>query len=360
MAETGIAILTPVFNDWDSLNILIEELEAALRDERGPISLVVVDDGSDRLAPSFEAARKVISDITIIRLVTNQGHQGALAIGLCHILKNMRCNHLVVMDCDGEDRPHDVPGLLRAARAAPDSVVVASRAQRSEGAVFKAFYSLYRLVFALLVGRKISFGNFTVLPFGLLHKLAYRAELWSHFAASIVRVRLPLVEHATTRGTRYRGKSSMNVATLVVHGLSAINVFAEAAIARILIACLLVLGAAVSGILIVVFLRLATTLAIPGWATTVVGILSLFLVQVAAIGLFAIFTALSFKKITPSLPFEQFERLISEATVVAGPGSGSSDRVARELHRARRQGDQPAAVFEQFERLVRDVMVLRR
>jgi len=49
----------------------------------------------------------------------------------------------------------------------------------------------------------------------------------------------------------------------------------------------------------------------------VVGILSLFLVQVAAIGLFAIFTALSFKKITPSLPCEQFERLISDVTVTA-------------------------------------------
>lgn len=317
MPEADIAILTPVFNDWDSLGILIAELETALGSERGPISLVVVDDGSDQPAPSFEAPRKVLSDITVIRLVTNQGHQGALAVGLCHIFKNMRCNHVVVMDCDGEDRPQDIPELLRAARAAPQSVVVASRAQRSEGALFRAFYALYRFVFALLVGRKISFGNFSVLPFGLLHKLAYRAELWSHFAASIVRLRFPLVECDTKRGTRYRGKSSMNMATLVVHGLSAINVFAEAAIARILIACLLMLGTAVAGILVVVALRFGTTLAIPGWATTVVGILSLFLVQVAAIGLFAIFSALSFKKLTPSLPCEQFERLISDVTVTA-------------------------------------------
>jgi polyisoprenyl-phosphate glycosyltransferase len=317
MPEADVAILTPVFNDWDSLSILIEELDTALSGERGPISLVVVDDGSDRPAPSFEAPRKVISDITVIRLVTNQGHQGAIAVGLCHIFKQMRCNHVVVMDSDGEDRPQDIPELLRAAREAPDSVVVASRAQRSEGMLFRAFYVLYRLVFALLVGRKISFGNFTVLPFGLLHRLAYRAELWSHFAASIVRLRFPLVECATRRGTRYRGKSSMNVATLVVHGLSAINVFAESAIARILIACLLMLGGAVSGILVVLALRFGTALAIPGWATTAVGILSLFLVQVAAIGLFAIFTALSFKKITPSLPCEQFERLISDVTVTA-------------------------------------------
>jgi hypothetical protein len=317
MPEADIAILTPVFNDWDSLGILVAELDTALCGERGPISLVVVDDGSDQPAPSFEGPRKVISDITVIRLVTNQGHQGAIAVGLCHIFKHMRCNHVVVMDSDGEDRPQDVPDLLRAARAAPHSVVVASRAERSEGAVFRVFYALYRLLFAILVGRKISFGNFTVLPFGLLHKLAYRAELWSHFAASIVRLRLPLVECATRRGTRYRGKSSMNVATLVVHGLSAINVFAEAAIARILIACLLMLGAAVAGILVVVALRFGTTLAIPGWATTVVGILSLFLGQVAAIGLFAIFTALSFKKITPSLPCEQFERLISDVSVTA-------------------------------------------
>src|SRR5512142_801648 len=117
--DADIVILTPVFNDWESLSILIEELEAALRDEHGPISLVVVDDGSDRAAPPVQALRRTLSDITIIRLVTNQGHQGALAVGLCHIFKNMRCKHVVVMDCDGEDRPQDIPELLRAARAAP-------------------------------------------------------------------------------------------------------------------------------------------------------------------------------------------------------------------------------------------------
>src|ERR1051326_4752872 len=78
IAQADIAILTHVFNDWESLGILIAELDTALGGERGPISLVVVDDGSDQPAPSFEAPRKVISDITVIRLVTNQGHQGAL------------------------------------------------------------------------------------------------------------------------------------------------------------------------------------------------------------------------------------------------------------------------------------------
>jgi len=35
LPEADIAILTPVFNDWDSLAVLIDELETALRDEPG-------------------------------------------------------------------------------------------------------------------------------------------------------------------------------------------------------------------------------------------------------------------------------------------------------------------------------------
>jgi polyisoprenyl-phosphate glycosyltransferase len=315
-AASNILILTPVFNDWESLAQLLVKIDEALARDGRAASVIVVDDGSSQPAPEHGLIPgRRIKDLTLIRLVSNQGHQSAIATGLAYIFKHRSCAHIVIMDCDGEDRPEDLPDLIDAAVRVPGSVVVASRARRSEGRLFATFYVLFKALFRVLTGHVISFGNYCVIPCHLLEAIVYRPELWSHIPALLIKLKLPIIYWPTARGTRYRGRSSMNVVSLILHGLNAINVFADQAVARILIACLFALAAATCGVLAVVAIRLGTTLAIPGWATNVFGILVLFMIQIAAIGLFAVFTLLSLRKITPSLPIEQFERWIKAATV---------------------------------------------
>jgi polyisoprenyl-phosphate glycosyltransferase len=64
-----------------------------------------------------------------------------------------------VMDSDGEDRVSSIPALLESLTTHTD-VAVALRAGRRERQRFQMFYRCYRLIFKLLTGRNIEFGNF--------------------------------------------------------------------------------------------------------------------------------------------------------------------------------------------------------
>ena len=50
----------------------------------------------------------------VLHLRSNQGHQRAIALGLYHLHEFTDAEAVVVMDGDGEDRPEDLPELLRA------------------------------------------------------------------------------------------------------------------------------------------------------------------------------------------------------------------------------------------------------
>ena len=107
------------------------------------------------------------------------------------------------MDADGEDDPACVPALLDAVRqSSSPHVIFGGRSKRSEGPLFSIFYALYRLLFRLMTGRSIQFGNFCAVPAPLLPKIVALSEIWNHFAAGVVRARIPYEVVRFPRGKR--------------------------------------------------------------------------------------------------------------------------------------------------------------
>lgn len=203
------------------------------------------------------------------------------------------------MDAGGEDRPQDVKPLLEQAMACPGAIVVAHRAQRSEGPVFRAAYVLYKLKFRFLTGKVIDFGNFSVLPIAAVRRLVYMPECWNHLAATLVKSRLPLVRVPTARGNRYAGSSQMNLVSLVVHGFSAFSVFIETAITRLLLFFGGISVVAIAVALVAVVLRFGTDLAIPGWATNVFGLSMVLFFQSLTLAAVILFSVLSSRSTVP-------------------------------------------------------------
>ena len=185
------------------------------------------------------------------------------------------------MHSDGEDRPEDVPKLLARHAASPGSVILAQRSRRSESALFKASLAVYKLLFRVLVGRVIDFGNFSLLPITAVQRLCHTSDLWNNLPAAVMRSRMPYELVPTDRGRRYVGKSKMNWMGLVIHGLSALSVFADVILVRLLATAAAISGIALIGIAVAIVIRIATDLAVPGWTTTVVGIFLIVLVQMA-------------------------------------------------------------------------------
>ena len=283
--QTDLIVLMPVYNDWHAASLLLADLDRVLAEARLSAHVVLVDDGSTVPPTSLESVGtfRAIARADILGLRRNLGHQRAIAIALAWVAENVAPGPVVVMDGDGEDAPSDVPRLLaRSRETGGHAVVFAERIRRSEGLVFKAFYHLYRIWHLWLTGIPVRVGNFSLIPASQLRRLVVVSELWNHYAAAVFKARLPREFVPTVRAHRLSGKSQMNFVALVGHGLSALSVHAEIIGVRLLMLSLTIVTVTVVLLVAVVAIRLGTTLAIPGWATTAFGILLVLLFQATA------------------------------------------------------------------------------
>jgi len=149
MKQTHISIVAPTFNDWASLARLIKDIDTLPELAGFYFNILAVDDGSNErnFSPIVASRYSRIQSIKAVELACNLGHQRAIAIGLVQALKTQDAGCIIVMDSDGEDRPQDIKKLVDHWRAAPNSIVCAQRARRSESVGFKMFYAIYKLAF---------------------------------------------------------------------------------------------------------------------------------------------------------------------------------------------------------------------
>ena len=314
------AIVIPIFNDWVSVGALLTAIdnEPSLPDLT--FHVILIDDGSvaaDR--PSFDpGSYRRIRQVEILNLVCNLGHQRAIAVGLVAAAELPHIAGVVVMDGDGEDRPEDIKILLQKAADRPGHIVCARRRKRSESRLFRISYWAYKGLFHALTGKVIDFGNICVIPRPVLNNVIHNPATWNHLAASILRSRIPVVGADTIRGSRFAGESKMNFVSLILHGMSAISVYAELVMVRIVLATLGIAGLTAIGMAIVASVRFFTSYAVPGWASTVFGSLTIILLQslvFATVAAFMLLNARSTKPVIPALDAMQFVESRAFATV---------------------------------------------
>ncbi len=302
-----LAVITPVFNDAACLPLFLRDLaQAATSDAQ--MDVFIVDDGSTELLnlDTIDIPNPIAA-IRILHLSCNLGHQRAIAVGLVEVLGRNDYDAVVVIDADGEDRPQDITELLSIHEENPEAVVVAQRQTRQEAANFRFFYALYKWLFRVLTGRRLDFGNFSVMSTSAARRMTFMTELWNHYPATVMRSRLPIVRVPIDRQQRYAGQSRMNFTALVNHGLAAIAAFIDTAFARLLVfaaAVTLVLGGLALGGLV---LRLTNDVPIPGWAALGASVAMIGVIQVAAALVVLSFLTLSARS-TASPPPARFAR----------------------------------------------------
>ncbi|HVC59473.1 MAG TPA: glycosyltransferase [Acetobacteraceae bacterium] len=306
VATTRVALVIPVFNDWKSVAEVLLSLDQLPSLDGISLHVILVDDGSFQPRQFLLDPRRClrIKHLEVLDLVCNLGHQRAIAVGLAVAARLPGIGGVLVMDGDGEDRPEDIAALLDASARHPRHIVCARRSKRSEPPLFRAFYLCYKLVFRILTGRQIDFGNFCFIPASALRTVVYSPATWNHLAASILRSRVPVFGVDTQRGRRFAGQSSMSFTALMLHGMSAISVYADLVTVRIVLAMVGFAGVAVCGIIVAVAIRLFTDLAIPGWASSVIASMMAMLVEslvFATVAALMLLNARSAKPVTPAL-----------------------------------------------------------
>ena len=321
-SDVKLTIMAPLFNDWACVEPLIAGVEAATG---MPVirKIVLVDDGSTELPTQKLVGASI--PIEVIRLGANVGHQRAIAIGLVSIAQAESTDVVIVIDADGEDLPENCAALWKAHVASPSAVVVAQRRKRTESARFKFFYILYRWFFYLLTGKRLDFGNFSLITSEALQRLVLMPELWNHYPATLMKSRLELVRVPLDRGKRFAGESRMNFISLVNHGLAGIAAFADTAYARLLAWSIGAMGVLGSAIIAGIVFRFTQASPLPGWLAlgAVAAFVALF--QIIAALVVVSFLTLSLRAQPNLPPMQVASAYISERLLLNGYAFEESD-----------------------------------
>jgi hypothetical protein len=279
----SVLILIPSYNDWDAIRLLLPRIDYAVADSAWKASVLVVDDASSEPLPSNwpGTGLPALESVSVLNLRCNLGHQRAIALGLYHAHEFTDADAVLVMDGDGEDRAEDIPALLdEFERNSEVHAVFAARTRRMESWTFQFFYRAYKLIHLVLTGVEVRVGNFSVVSRFALARLMAVSDLWNHYAAAVFRSRLPRKLVPLERGARLAGHSKMNFVSLLIHGLSAISVFADRVSARLLAAsCML----AVAGLGLLFFTGLnAVSVATIALAVQTLGFVVLFALTIVS------------------------------------------------------------------------------
>ena len=276
----SIAIVLPVFNDWQSAVQVAAELRSELN-QNAPaveVALFVVDDGSTEMARPEDLSAFRESKVVLVHLPGNVGHQRAVVAGIRRAVEG-NPDYVLVMDADGEDRPDAVVSLIDRARHLPESVVVAKRGARFESAAFRTLYIAHKLLFRMLVGQSLDFGNFVLLPRSAAKRISQMPEASSHLASAILKSRLSIQRVTVDRGHRHFGESKMNMEQLISHSFSSLSIFTERIMVRLVIFSFFATLVSALAAAVVIAVRFFSDSATPGWATAALGLLIVFSLQ---------------------------------------------------------------------------------
>ena len=225
-------ILIPIYNDRESLKLLIENINNQIKNLSHDISLVVINDASSQQIIDTYPNTENISSIEIINMKENKGHARCIASGLKYIFEKKEFDFVIPMDGDGEDRPEEIKNFIQLSKQSLNKSIVGERVKRSEGLFFKICYQLHKFLTLAFTGKSIKFGNFTCLSKITVKKMLDEKATWNSFSGSLKKVEKDLVSIPSVRGKRYHGPSQMSFFNLLKHSLSIISVFRKTVLIR--------------------------------------------------------------------------------------------------------------------------------
>ena len=227
-----IKILIPVYNDWQSVFKLLENINSEVSTLGSEFSVIIINDASTEDKPEFLVNLINLKSIQIINMKENRGHARCNATGLKYINEKENFDYIIPMDGDGEDRPEELSLLIKKIKDYPDTIITAERIKRSEGFMFRFCYIIHKYLTFIFTGQTIKYGNFTCLPKSVVSKMVDEPATWSSFSGALAKIAKVRKSVPSERGARYFGPSKMNFINLLKHSLSIIAVFKIALLIR--------------------------------------------------------------------------------------------------------------------------------
>jgi glycosyltransferase involved in cell wall biosynthesis len=287
-APPSLDIVVPCFNEEEVLpetctvlcQIIADLVAAGQVDETSRV--VFVDDGSsDATWELLSTISKNNESIVGVRLARNSGHQNALLAGV----EYSKADAILTVDADLQDDVQVIPEMVEKFRSGFD-IVYGVRERRSSDTFFKRstaqiYYKTLRIMGVDIVP---DHADFRLLSRAAVNRLLKYSEV-NLFLRGIV----PLLGDRTCRvyyerRPRLAGETKYPVHRMLGLAIDGVTSFSAVPLRLIAAAGFLIFVLSIGMTAWVLFVKLFTNAAIPGWASSVLPIYFLGGVQLLAIG----------------------------------------------------------------------------
>lgn len=219
MNQALISVVSPVYKGEKMVAQLVSRITASVSTLTPDFEIVLVNDASpDGSWTEIKKACQADARVKGIHLSRNFGQHSAISAGLAHA----KGQWVVVMDCDLQDRPEEIPRLYAKAQEGWD-MVRARRVNKQFGFFKKLSSSLYHGLFDWLSGQKTdpAVGNFGIYSAAVVAAFNQMPEYSRTFESLLNYLGFSSVCIDVEHAPRAEGRSSYSLSKLLSVSLNA-------------------------------------------------------------------------------------------------------------------------------------------
>lgn len=291
-----ISIVVPVFNEQDNIDVFYAEIIKSMQPLEYDFELIFVDDGSSDATPLIlDRLSKADNRVKAFILARNFGHQIALSCGIDHAFGDA----VITMDGDLQHPPEMIPLLLK--KWEEGFEVVQTVRKSTEGVSwFKTVTSnlFYKLINAMSNVKIIAGGSdFRLLDQKVVQSFRQFKERARFIRGMISDIGYKQIQIEFVAPPRFAGTSKFSIRKMLHFALDGITAYSKMPLRFALYLGVLFGLFTLLVMLHVVYIKLFTEEAVPGWATTVVSILFLGGVQLIGLGIIGEYVGRIFEEV---------------------------------------------------------------
>lgn len=268
IAEVLVSVVLPVFNEQTVLPQLLQAVEEALQTVSSRYEIIFVNDGSsDQSGQILDDLADLNSRVRVLHFAKNFGHQAAVQAGLLHATGDA----IVIMDSDMQDSPLAIVDFIEHWKSGYD-VVYAVRTDRKEGMLkrwaFQTFHKMLNLIASTSIPRDA--GNFGLIDRKVAIQIAQLNDRDRYFPGLRSWVGYRQIGVPVERLARYDENPRVSFVQLCRLAKTAIFSFSFLPLTIFYVIAALSAIVCMALIAFVMYHKLVTGLAIPGWASTTI------------------------------------------------------------------------------------------
>ncbi len=280
-----LSVVVPCYNEDAALGEMHARLTTVLQ-KLAPLNseVIYVDDGSTDETPQIlRDLQAVDSNVRVLSLSRNFGHQIAVTAGMAHAAGDA----VVVMDADLQDPPEVIPEMIARWRDGYD-MVYGARTERAGETSFKrgtakAFYRLMNRLSDIKI--PIDVGDFRLLDRKVVKALLAMPERDRFLRGMVSWVGFRQIAVLYTRAPRVAGKSKYPLLKMIRFATDGLLSFSLMPLRLATWTGFLAIALAIAGIIYAVLLRMFTNDWVRGWASIFVAVLFMAGVQLIFLGI---------------------------------------------------------------------------